>query len=89
MIYWFNRDQGSDISISEDDPAMVLIGSDNPDWARLPPELGGDRLRVLGSRYDKCACGRDHEVRWYDMEQNYCVAECSHMGFLWCRKTAI
>ena len=86
MIYWFTRDRGSDVSFCEDDPSMFLIGSDNPDWARLPPELGGNKLRVLGSRHAKCACGCDHEVKWHDLEQGYCVAECNLKGFLWCRK---
>ena len=86
MTEWFTKTPGSDVSVGRDDPSMLLIGSDHPDWVQLPSELGGHRVRVTSVGVGPCPRG-DHDVRHYALEGDLGVAECeSHGGFLWYRR---
>ena len=85
---WFNRKPGDFASESTDDelPA-ILVGDQTPDWVRMPPELGGQQVRVTGTRQDPCPC-QGHNVKHYDLMNGISVAECPMRGFLWYRKRA-
>jgi hypothetical protein len=79
---WFTKEPGSDVSVSESDPKMVII-AEVPDWVQLPPDLGGARVKVLGAKMAECPMGA-HAVRHYELEGKVQVAECpAHGGFLW------
>lgn len=83
---WFNRRAGSDAHASTEDDSMMLVGDVTPDWVRLPPELGGARVRVLGVSASPCPMCRNHvEVRHLRVEGNLGVAECGQHGFVWYR----
>jgi len=45
---WTSRAAGQAVSRA-DDGTPVMDPSLSPDWLRMPPELGGDALRVEGS----------------------------------------
>jgi hypothetical protein len=85
---WFEKIAGSDAALSTDDPHMLLIGDGVPDWVRLPPELGGQQVRVTHARMHTCPRG-NHTVRHLKLDHdNLGVAECqAHGGFLWYRDT--
>jgi hypothetical protein len=75
---WFLND-GSGISVSVDDPRMVLLDTSPPDWVEVPPESpmrGGERLRVLGWKRATCPMCREAEVRHLLLEHEFCVAQC-------------
>jgi len=83
MTEWFEKRVG-EVSISQDDPSMLLIGDQTPDWVRLPPELGSERLRVLGAFKDRCPkCRGGGSVKHLACERNYGVAECPTCEFVW------
>lgn len=84
MTEWFNRAPGG-ASVSEDDPSMLLVGDQTPDWVRLPPELGSAQLRVLGAFFDPCPRCKGAPVKHLACEQRYGVAECSTCSFVWYR----
>jgi hypothetical protein len=82
---WFTKEAGSDVAVGTDDPSMALIGAGVPDWVRLPPDLGGQRVRVLAASVRECPRG-PHEVRHLKLDGDISVAECEgHGGFLWYR----
>ncbi len=87
-VEWFNKEPGSDIAVSTDDPSMALIGGGVPDWVRLPSDLGGQRARVLAASVRPCPRG-PHDVRHLKLDGDISVAECEdHGGFLWYRTPA-
>lgn len=89
MIEWFDRKPGSNVTQGSEDPTMLLIGDGPPDWVRLPPELGGARVRVLGSHTAPCPmCEGDAPVRHLELGNDLFVAECAFHGFAWYRKRA-
>jgi len=86
MTEWFNRQAGDVSSIGKDDPTMVLIGDQTPDWVRLPQELGGAQLRVLDTARLECPmCEDGAPVLHLRCSDRYCVAECTKHGFVWYR----
>lgn len=86
MTEWFNRQAGDVSSIGKDDPTMVLIGDQTPDWVRLPDELGGDKLRVLAVNRLECPmCQDGAPIKHLACESGYGVAECHRHGFVWYR----
>ena len=86
MTTWFEKSPGSEVHESTEDETMVLIGAVIPDWVRLPAELGGARVRVLGAFEAPCPlCGDDHSVRHLRVEGGLGVAECHEHGFVWYR----
>lgn len=86
-VEWFTKEPGSNVAIGSDDPKMLLIGVSQPDWVRLPPELGGVRVRVKSVGVGPCPRTGDHDVRHMELEGDVCVAECgAHGGFLWYRR---
>jgi len=85
MTEWFTKEPGSNIAIGSEDPTMLLIGADQPDWVRVPQELGGTQRRVKSIGVGPCPRG-EHDVRHMELEGDLCVAECAvHGGFLWYR----
>lgn len=85
-VEWFEKEPGVDIAVGSEDPTMLLIGADQPDWVRLPKELGGAQRRVLAVGVGTCPRG-EHDVRHFALEGDMGVAECpKHGGFLWYRR---
>lgn len=83
MTEWFDKRVGG-VSVSKEDPSMLLVGDQTPDWVRLPPELGGERLRVLGAFNDRCPkCRGGGAVRHLACQDGYGVAECPTCEFVW------
>lgn len=84
---WFNRRPGDFASPSTEDETMLLVGNGDPDWVRLPSELGGARVRVSGSFRGPCpVCTSKHPVKHLVLEGTpFRVAECVERGFLWYR----
>lgn len=88
MTEWFSKKQGDGVSVSIDDPSMVLIGDQTPDWVRLPDELGGATLRVLDSIRAECPmCEDGVPTRHLHCHDHFGVAECERHGFVWYRMT--
>lgn len=79
----FQKQAGSHVHESTEEPGMMIVGEVVPDWVRLPPQLGGGRRVVAGHRTCRCPCGSPHEVRELDLGENLFVAECGIKGFLW------
>jgi len=76
-ILWTERAAGEIASVVKDDPTTILIGGD-PNWVRLPPELGGGVARVLETVLAPCPFHReDHRVRTHVLEGEFYVAECT------------
>ncbi len=93
---WFDKRPGERAMLQSKDetgpngPCAVLLTGprDRPDWVRLPPELGGARVRVSLGMMLGCPCGGEHES-WHLLteariqDRPVLVAECPAMGFLW------
>jgi len=79
-------ERASDVSEQMGDPAL-LVHDGIPDWVRLPPELGGQRVRVKGMETRTCPCGR-HVGRTFILDEpsGIQVAECPSRGYLWFRE---
>lgn len=85
---WFNKKPGSEVHESIEDDTMLLLGDATPDWVRLPAELGGAQVRVLGAHAASCPlCRNDQPVRHLRVEDELGVAECREHGFVWYRKS--
>ncbi len=70
---------------------IVLMGDLRvPDRVRVPTELGGGEARVLRSWFERCphpgCAAAQHDVRWYELERGFYVAECVRAGFAWMRQ---
>ena len=84
---WFNRKAGSPAAQGRDDPTMLLLGGEVPDWVHLPSELGGTQLKVQGTHAAPCPmCKGGPDVRHLELENRYGVAECPVHGFAWYRR---
>ncbi len=77
-IDWFLKSAGSNIAPSLDDPTLLCIGVDFPDYAMAPPETGHPGIyRCLGVRQDKCPLpGHDHLAIHYILDGPVHCAEC-------------
>ena len=85
---WFTRTPGSIVDESSEEEGALLIGRGDPDWVRMPAELGGRELKVLEARPGVCPkCGA--QARHLDLEDRYGVAECPGDGFVWYRTKEI
>lgn len=83
---WFTKTPGNPIAPSVEDDGMVIINTGAPDWVRLPPDLGGHRVRVEESFQAPCPmCLADGDVPHLQTEGGICVAECQACGFVWYR----
>jgi hypothetical protein len=87
---WFTKKPGDAALQGRDDPTMLLLGCDVPDWVNLPPELGGARVKVTGAHMAPCPmCGDGTgDVKHLELEGNLGVAECVRHGFAWYRRTS-
>ena len=82
---WFNKQPGDVAGVGVDDPTALLI-ADVPDWVRLPPDLGGQQVRVTEGFAAPCPmCSGAGDVKHLRTTQGICVAECSKHGFVWYR----
>lgn len=82
---WYEKRPYEDVSQSVDDPSEFIVAS-VPDAVRLPPELGGASVRVIGSLSRECPlCDDGAPIRHLACEGNYGVAECRRHGFVWYR----
>ncbi len=90
MTMWFDRSPGSPVqpgSAEHGDPKIVLVTRDPPDWVRTPPEIGGERLRVLAFFVAPCPmCKSAVPVPHLECEREMFVAECVEHGFVWYRR---
>ncbi len=54
---------------------------------KLPEEIGGTQLKVLGQFQQQCPLCKDGvNVRHIQCEQGYFVAECATHGFAWYKR---
>jgi hypothetical protein len=88
MTEWFLND-GTGILIHLEDPEILLVGNQLPDWVRAPiecPEIGGRELKVVGALTEPCPkCRRT--VRHIILDVDYGVAQClEYCGFVWYAK---
>jgi hypothetical protein len=87
MTEWFTKKPGDVVLQGDDDPAMLIVGADVPDWVRLPSELGGAQLRVEGAHAAPCPrCRAPEPVRHLVLADLYGVAECPACAFVWYRR---
>lgn len=86
MTMWFDRKPGDFVSQDNEEGKTLLFGDAPPDWVRMPPELGGGRLRVLGEHVGPCPMCNAESVRHLELDDRYGVAECLADGFVWYRK---
>jgi hypothetical protein len=83
---WFDRQVGSSVATSKEDPTMLMVSSDTPDWIGVPDEIGGGRFRCGGAFIGPCPCRAEHGVKHLVLEgTDLRVAECLDKGFLWYR----
>lgn len=71
----------------EEEGVILLLARSAPlAVVRLPPELGGHEVKVLGHRTIECPkCEDHHEARAHELPDRMLVVECPALGFLWCR----
>lgn len=82
---WMDREPGKMRTVKAPEGGYItVIGA--PDWVRLPDELGGKKVRVLGQTVSVCVCGDDHNVTHFELEGPVGVAECDRIGFAWYMK---
>lgn len=81
--HWFGRKEaGSDFAVNEETGEM-LMGAWIPDMIRLPPELGGQTVKVLGTFIGPCPSDDSHDVTHYKLDHEVQVAECPIHKCLW------
>lgn len=96
-IRWFTKHPNShaDLLEPEDGSAELILGG-QPDWIRLPEDLGGTTHRVVAFSNGPCICDDDHIVRHWALdnatsksmsgdESRIIVCEC-YDEFLWYRR---
>jgi len=83
MTEWFDREPGSPVAQGKDDPTMLLVGGNKPDWVRLPRELGGAKAKVLDILAGPCPKCDGETVKHFVLDLDVGVAECPKEGFLW------
>ena len=82
---WMDREPGKMRTVEAPGGGyLTVIGT--PDWVRLPDELGGKAVRVLGRFNRRCVCGDDHSVPHFELDSEAGVAECERIGFAWYMK---
>ena len=83
-IVWGERLPGSDTQVGPSgDGGHVVVSGVVPDWVKLPPELGGTKVRVTSVEQTACVCGK-HPTRKFNLENGLAVFECGQQ-YLWCR----
>jgi hypothetical protein len=80
-----------DISEPFGEPAVLLNESRQPDVVRMPTEIGGRVLRVLGTRSFNMICPNckvlKKDMFGYNLEDNYTVCSCPECKqYLWGRR---
>lgn len=86
---WFLKHAGSDVGQGIDDPRLLLLGIDKPDWVNVPSETGyGGRYRCLEVVVGPCPLqGHGEQCRHYILDGPVSCAECAVSGqFIWYRR---
>ena len=95
MTMWFDRKPGDTVSVGseeEGDPSTILLASSDalPDWVKTPPEIGGQKLKVIRSFTAACPmCTNENLVRHIECSEAFFVAECTTHGFAWYKKRGV
>lgn len=87
---WFDAKPGEEVQPARqhpEDPSALIISDGVPDWVRLPSELGGQKVRVLGVKVGPCPCGHPHNTNILTLDEptGIKVASCHARGFIWFR----
>ncbi len=78
----FTKQPGG-IPINKQENAL-LLGNYRPDTIKLPPELGGQILKVLGVFEARCPVNKARICTHYELENGFFVAESDR--FYWYRR---
>lgn len=87
MVEWFNKQPGQEMLQGRDDPTMLLVGVDKPDWINVPPETGyGGQYACLEIIVAPCPL-HGEPCRHYILDGPVHCAECVSTGqFLWYKR---
>ena len=82
-ILWSKKRPGE---LPQMEDGGFVIGTAN--WVRLPPQLGGDVVKVMSRSMQQCACSGGHESVSLMLDakasgKTIHVDECTVKGFLW------
>ncbi len=85
-IEWFIKQPGNELLLQKEDELAqdgCLLAIGDPDWVRIPEEMGGGIRRVLDIFFAPCPahCDPHHSIRHYALEGGINVAECDQ--FYW------
>jgi len=71
-----------------EEPDEILLFC-QPQWIKLPEELGGEPRRVIESEEAVCRCGRAHVVPRHELAggDGFVVFECPTVGIIWCQES--
>lgn len=85
-VRWLDRRPGETVAQvdaeHDGDGKALVVGTDRPDWVRLPENLGGARVRVRETTTARCPV-HDHGCLTHHLENGISVAECDQ--FYWYR----
>ena len=91
-VLWTEPHRPGDVALhAKGEPGVLLLDLgepvDAPNWAKLPPELGGAEVRVLSATMDACPLcegAEAHTVRHLVLDGPGAVrvAECQRRGFI-------
>lgn len=82
--WWGEAKPGDTVYVGGPEKNEIMIGVNLPDWVRLPPELGGQQLKVVGDHYGPCPKNNQHEAHHIFLDGNINVAECvTCKEFIW------
>jgi hypothetical protein len=86
-ILWSDRKPGETASPVKGEEDALLIGETGVgDWVRLPPELGGNQVKIVSVHAGECPTCKARVKHMLLDSDNLGVAECKTDGFLWYRK---
>ena len=92
---WFNKDPGIDVSPSQNDPTMMVIGTLGPgDVVRVPSNvpapIAGSVVTIKEVEHNLCPMcvrrfGSENQVRVYSLVEvdDWRFAECNICTFVW------
>lgn len=78
---WFTKKPGQ-LPVNEEESSL-LVGGEVPDWVELPPNLGGQKVRVLRT-FEACCPVTGVICRHLELEDGINVAESDK--FYWYRR---
>lgn len=64
---------------------VLAVGRIEPQWIKLPPELGGRKVEITETFIARiCKCGK-HPAKVLILKRDYIVVECTN-GYMWINK---